>query len=299
MVSLLRRLTLLIPILALAGCAAGGASRNAFDPVAQDVPEIDPAFPPQNVEVSFSSAGRQLPGYLMVPNGRGPHPTIVLLHGYPGNEKNLDLGQSLRRAGFNVFFIHYRGAWGAQGRYSLTTLHQDVAAALSWLRAEGRQYRVDGLRFSLVGHSMGGYAALRAGASDARLDCVVGLAASNPGEYADRDQAAKDGFAAYTDGLFMLEGFDGETAMRELTENQRAFDLRNAAAGLAGKSVLLITGRQDTAVPIDVQRRLVAIYEQNPRIKLTALEMEGDHSFSGYRMLMQRTVVAWMAQTCR
>ena len=51
-----------------------------------------------------------LAGMMLGANGQGPHPTIVLLHGFPGNEKNLDLAQSLRRAGYNVLFFHYRGA---------------------------------------------------------------------------------------------------------------------------------------------------------------------------------------------
>ncbi len=33
-----------------------------------------------------------------IPAGAGPHPTVVLLHGLPGNEKNLDLAQAMRRA---------------------------------------------------------------------------------------------------------------------------------------------------------------------------------------------------------
>ena len=291
------RLVTLLLLLVLGGCASGG---NApFDPVTADVPEIDVQFPPVNAEISFGSGGDRLPGYLMVANGRGPHPTVLLLHGYPGNEKNLDLGQSLRRAGFNVLFMHYRGAWGAQGRFSIERLHTDVAAALTWLRAQGRQYRVDGLRFSLLGHSMGGYAALRAGASDARLDCVVGLAAANLGDYPNRTANELASFAAYTDGLFMLNGFDGQQALRELRANQRQFDLRNAAAGLAGKSVLLVTGRQDTVVPPSVQAELAEAYGRLGRIDLTAVEMEGDHAFSGQRIALQRLVVAWMAQRCR
>ena len=30
--------------------------------------------------------------------GAGPHPTMLLLHGLPGNERNLDLAQAARRA---------------------------------------------------------------------------------------------------------------------------------------------------------------------------------------------------------
>lgn len=33
--------------------------------------------------------------------GEGPHPTVLLLHGIPGCEQNLDLAQSLRRTCFS------------------------------------------------------------------------------------------------------------------------------------------------------------------------------------------------------
>lgn len=42
--------------------------------------------------------------------GAGPHPTVLLLHGLPGNEQNVDLAQSIRRAGWNVLTLHYRGS---------------------------------------------------------------------------------------------------------------------------------------------------------------------------------------------
>ena len=38
---------------------------------------------------------------LMWPQGLGPHPVVIMLHGFPGNEKNLDLAQSIRRAGWD------------------------------------------------------------------------------------------------------------------------------------------------------------------------------------------------------
>jgi pimeloyl-ACP methyl ester carboxylesterase len=59
--------------------------------------------------------------------GPGPHPTIVLLHGFPGNEQNLDLAQSIRRAGWNVLTLHYRGAWGSPG-FTL------AAEVVNWLQ---------------------------------------------------------------------------------------------------------------------------------------------------------------------
>ena len=36
---------------------------------------------------------------LYTAGGEGPHPTVILLHGIPGCERNLNLAQALRRAG--------------------------------------------------------------------------------------------------------------------------------------------------------------------------------------------------------
>jgi hypothetical protein len=34
------------------------------------------------------------------------------LHGFPGNERNFDVAQALRRAGYAALVFHYRGSWG-------------------------------------------------------------------------------------------------------------------------------------------------------------------------------------------
>ncbi|MEO1576489.1 MAG: alpha/beta hydrolase, partial [Pseudomonadota bacterium] len=121
----------------LSGCASG----PTFDPVASDPPPMDP--PATSVELTITSQGARLPGLLMVAGGAGPHPTALLLHGYPGNEKNLDLAQTMRRAGWNVLFIHYRGAWGAEGYFRISHMHEDALAALDFLRARAGEFRVD------------------------------------------------------------------------------------------------------------------------------------------------------------
>ena len=95
----------------------------------------DADFPPAIHELAFDSQGHRLAGIIYTANGPGPHPTVVLLHGFPGNEKNLDLAQVMRRAGFNVLFFHYRGAWGSQGDYSILGVDDDALAALDQERA--------------------------------------------------------------------------------------------------------------------------------------------------------------------
>ena len=56
---------------------------------------------------------------------------VVLLHGFPGEERNLDLAHALGRSGWSVLFFHYRGAWGSEGAFSFRNVIGDVKAAVS------------------------------------------------------------------------------------------------------------------------------------------------------------------------
>ena len=115
-------------------------------------PGFDEANPPSLVETSFEIAGDRVNGIVYVANGPGPHPTVVLLHGLPGNERNLDLAQDLRREGFNVLFFHYRGAWGSEGEFSASNVIEDVGGATAYVRANAVALRADPARILLVGH---------------------------------------------------------------------------------------------------------------------------------------------------
>lgn len=286
----------LVPLLALMVAAAGCAVPvGEFDPVTQSPPQAG-GPPERNVELAIPSHGVRLPGYLMMAAGPGAHPAALLLHGYPGFEKNLDLAQSLRRAGVHVLFIHYRGAWGAEGTFRIDHMHRDALAALDFLRENAGQYGVDAGRLAVIGHSMGGFAALRAAAADERVACAVGIAAANLGAYSRRSAERKAGFAAYSDELFMLENWDGATALLELEANAREFDLGSLGPALAGRPVLLVTGLQDAVVPVAVQRDLVAAWGDGPRV--TALEIDGDHAFAASRIALQQAVIDWMMTQC-
>ena len=280
-----------------------GAPLQAADPFGTD-PEPHPMFPPAIEELTFNSDDYRLSGLIYQANGLGPHPTVVLLHGLPGNEKNLDIAQVLRRAGFNVMFFHYRGAWGSEGDYSLLTLADDVVAALRFLRDNATRYRVDVNHLSLLGHSLGGWAALSAGRSDKALVCVGALAPANLGLMAEGIRAGEPGateFLDYANTLFMLRGFDGAKMKRELlSQPALQLDIRVFGRGLRGKSLLLITGTEDTVVPPDSMfYPVVAALSRDPGMDLTHHAMPGDHAFSYSRIQLTERVLAWLERDCR
>src|SRR5947208_15123462 len=95
--------------------------------------------------VLIPSAGVHLNGVVYVAQGRGAHATVVFLDGFPGDEKNADLAQAVRRAGFNALVFYYRGSGGSRGAYSYSHVLEDVTAARTWLRehASADSVRVD------------------------------------------------------------------------------------------------------------------------------------------------------------
>ena len=162
-----------------------------YDPIRED-PAKDPDFPATmhgcvfRVTYAPENGEQRLFGIAYLPGGRGPHPCILLLHGFPGNEKNLDLAQMLRRAGCTVVQFHYRGCWGSDGEYSFEHVLEDVRSVVTLLRTpEWRErLRIDPERFVLMGHSLGGFASLMTGASVPEIRAVCSIAGYDLGAVA-------------------------------------------------------------------------------------------------------------------
>jgi acetyl esterase/lipase len=101
---------------------------------------------------------------LWLPQGRGPYPTVLMVHGgcWQTEIAERDLmnwaAEDLRRRGMAVWNIEYRGIDRPGGGYPGTFL--DVSAAADALRVHARRYRLDTRRVVAVGHSAGGHLAL-------------------------------------------------------------------------------------------------------------------------------------------
>jgi pimeloyl-ACP methyl ester carboxylesterase len=120
----------------------------------------DARHPAVNRQVLVPSGGAGMNALFFLAAGSGPKPTL-LLHGLPGNEQNLDLAQAIRRAGWNVLTMHYRGSWGSPGAFSIAGAVDDAEAAMAFLHQpeNAAKYGIDTRRILIGGHSMGGFAA--------------------------------------------------------------------------------------------------------------------------------------------
>src|SRR5665213_1824794 len=95
------RLSVLFWLAAVIGAA--GVARAApppdLPPAIWADPAPDAAHPARSEVLHIASHGVEINGLAYLVAGAGVHPTVVLFHGLPGNEKNLDLAQAIRRAG--------------------------------------------------------------------------------------------------------------------------------------------------------------------------------------------------------
>lgn len=286
--------------------ALGCAKPAGFDPVTQDPDHYPAAFPPALQEISVSSHGALLNGIVYEAAGPGPHPAVLLLHGFPGNERNLDLAQALRRAGWTVVFFHYRGAWGSGGDFSITHVLEDVERMLDVLANPefARRHRIEPRRISLVGHSMGGFAALLTASERPDVYCAISMAGANMGGMASGmadDPTLGAAMAARLDGWSgPLAGTSGAALVAEVAAAQQRFDLRNHAAGLAGRPVLLVAAAQDeVAAPEFHHHPVASAIRARNAAGLDEIVIPGDHSFSQSRIQLARRVIGWMREHCR
>jgi len=118
-----------------------------------------------------------------LPQGAGPHPTVLMVHGGCWQTEIADrrlmdwVADDLRASGYAVWNIDYRGVDRAGGGYPGTFL--DAAAATDALRDHAARFDLDTSYVVAVGHSAGGHLALWL-AGRPRLPADSPLASAEP-----------------------------------------------------------------------------------------------------------------------
>ncbi|MFI6496408.1 alpha/beta hydrolase family protein [Nonomuraea typhae] len=241
--------------------------------------------------VTIDSQGVPLLGVLHLPAGEGPHPVVVLLHGFPGNERNFDLAQSLRSAGYAALVFHYRGSWGVGGDWSWGNALADGSAVLRAVRGGfGARHRLDPRRIALAGHSMGGFVALMTAAGEPSVAAVASVCGYDFGAVAcGLDEAGQSELAGiFQEELLPLRGTSGPALVAEMAAAGAAWRLDALAARLTGRPVLLIGSGRDPVTPAAAHHRpLVAAYAG---ARLEHHEWATDHALSDRRADLAATL---------
>jgi pimeloyl-ACP methyl ester carboxylesterase len=231
-------------------------------------------------ERSLMIAGEEpIPGVILTPAGRGPHPVILVLHGQ-GASKDLWVPRvrSICERGTAVVLIDAR-LHGERARIGLDPgrpmpvldllalvdgTARDVVAVLDRLRSVPN-LRTD--RVAVRGFSLGAQIALVAAARDRRLDPVIAVGASltvGPLDPADYPASRPD----------------PELLRRAVTNVNLGPDAADRLRALAGRRLLFVHGLLDRDAPWsrvhDLVVRLAPAYADDPG-GLSLLTYAGGH----------------------
>lgn len=285
----------------LVAAIAAGSTALAFPAQAAPPSDLPPAIytdpapnaaNPARMEVlHIPSGGVEINGVAYLASGKGPHPTVVICHGWPGNEKNLDLAQTLRRAGWNAITFNYRGAWGSPGAFRFAQNPQDAKAVLAFLRdpANAARLGVDPARIAMIGHSMGGWVTTLVASEDRGLIGAGLISAANMGVMRGLDREGVVQMAS--ENSEALSDTSPEQMAEELVARRAEFDFMRSASGLAGTPLLVLSSDDGLAPQTDA---LIDAVRKAGGERITAHYTATDHSWSDRRIELAARVINWL-----
>jgi uncharacterized protein len=288
---LLKSRHLRLHLLALMVLLRGATLAQSVPPALFTDPQPDPAFPAGMKALRIPSHGKRINGIIYIASGQGPHPTLVLFHGLPGNEKNLDIAQAVRRAGWNAVAFSYRGSWGSPGKFSFSHNLEDARSVLKFLRepVNAKQLRIDTSRIVVAGHSMGGWVAIETAAHDHDLIGVILISAAD---------LPKQGKLPREQLVALMAGCMGPLAgatPKSMADEARAlggpFEFESSAPNLTQVPLLALTADDGLAGYTDA---LVQAIRADGGHQITTMHAATDHNWSDHRIALQSIILRWL-----
>lgn len=255
-------------------------------------PATDKDFPATMEAPDVLSHGARLNAIFYLASGRGPHPTVLLMHGFPGNEQNMDLAYAIRRADWNVLIPHYRGSWGSAGIFSFANAIEDTQASIQFLReAENvKKYRIDSKKIALVGHSMGGFLVSFAAARDPEIAGVAMISAWNIG--ASMSRSPKKGRTeTFLTASPRLAGTTPEGLQAEAEQNAAKWNYLNYAESLKTRPVLILESNDRN---VSDNKAMKEALQKAGNSRVIEIHMDTDHAYSDHRIALQVAVLQWL-----
>ncbi len=267
-------------------------SAQAPRAIAVDPPR-DSLHPARMEVLHIPSGGVKINGVAYLASGPGRHPTVILAHGLPGNEKNLDLAQAIRRAGWNAITFNYRGSWGSPGSFRFGNNLEDAEAVLAFVRdsANAASLGINPRRIVLAGHSMGGWVTALAAARHPELLGAILISAADLGLVGGMQRDTLAAFMA--DNMEALAGVTAQSMADDLRAGASGWTFDHAAPGLVRLPLLVLTSNDGLAAHTDP---LVAKVRALGNKQVTTVHRPTDHSWSDHRIALETAVLRWLAQ---
>jgi pimeloyl-ACP methyl ester carboxylesterase len=251
----------------------------------------DKTSPAGTIDLVFPSAGSLLNGFIYKANGAQKHPTLLLLHGYPGNERNLDIAQVVRAHGWNVIYFDYRGSWGSQGKFSFKNCVEDVINIVSFCKKYQDSLQIDTSNIVLFGHSMAGWIGIKAVQQLPSVKKVFLLSIWDIyNQYKRQLKGAElNAYNMNPDSVgkfFVLNGSLKER-FQPVIERDEYFDLERNIDSLKGKQIIMVDEH-------DRNKKIAEAIENLHPVYFRYYVWQTDHVFSNKRVSLMNMVLSFL-----
>ena len=251
----------------------------------------DITSPARSTELFIPSGNSQIAGLIYSANGLQKHPTLLLLHGYPGNERNLDIAQIVRSHGWNVIYFDYRGSWGSQGKFSFKNSVEDVVNVVAFCNKYQDSLKIDTSNIVLFGHSMGGWVVLKALQELPTIKKGFALSTWNIGDYYKNISTEKEMLRLANDPNGVGKYFVLNTSLKDLytpvLQDQTYFNLLNDAKSLADKKITMIDEHEKNS-------QLAAKMKESNKSYFDYSVWQTDHVFTNKRISLINKIITFL-----
>ncbi len=251
----------------------------------------DITSPARSTELFIPSGNSQIAGLIYSANGLQKHPTLLLLHGYPGNERNLDIAQIVRSHGWNVIYFDYRGSWGSQGKFSFKNSVEDVVNVVAFCNKYQDSLKIDTSNIVLFGHSMGGWVVFKALQELPTIKKGFALSTWNIGDYYKNVSTEKEMLRLANDPNGVGKYFVLNTSLKDLytpvLQDQTYFNLLNDAKSLADKKIIMIDEHEKNS-------QLAAKMKESNKSYFDYSVWQTDHVFTNKRISLINKIITFL-----
>ncbi|HEV2452798.1 MAG TPA: alpha/beta hydrolase [Verrucomicrobiae bacterium] len=255
---------------------------------------VNPAFSANRIDVRYGKAGGQrLLLDARVPNGSGPFPVLIIVHGggWMTGDKEGDIVPLVAPYATNFvwFTINYRLA--PKGRWP--ACFDDLQTAVRWVKQHATEFKGDPERIALIGYSAGGHLVTLAGtlaSADVHVQAIVGMA---PPTDLVWDNDRRGGLSTSMRNLFNFGTTNITNGRRAVLK--RYSPLTYVKPGL--QPFLLVQGSADRTVPYPETTNFMAAL-QSASVPCDLLVItNGQHritDWATYRPGWQMELVSWL-----
>jgi len=256
----------------------------------------------ERIEIPFE--GATLAGYLRLPDGPGPFPTVIHYNGFDGI-KELQYGfagdEAVKR-GIAVLFMDQEGTGESARLHHTTKPVASEKCAGAFLDRLEQHPAVDRNRIGVIGCSNGGYDAPRAAIYEPRLKLCVSFGAFYDSEcLRAKFEDLMDHPEVPRRGLDFADQMTSVMGKADLREAWHDFQKRSLEGHLGGLKVpyLVVHGENDRLVPLAFAERCVAEAINSPRAELKVFSIaEGSTEHCGIDLVASHSqyIYDWVAE---